>query len=806
MVNDIPIRSLMVSDFRRIEGTRVLPFDAPVVLIHGSNGTGKTSVLSALELALTGSVRSMERQDDRYISHLPFLGQAYATVRADVAEYLQAGSPGAPMTVGGTRIDGPKALTDEAAKFYTERCYLDQASLGRLLEIYQTQVGNEESALAKFVNELLGLEKLDALRSGLDEANDLRLLKKLAVGVDEAATKSKEAAAQLKEESNLLAEARSERAQARSATGEAISALRPDTTDEEMTDSDLLGLVRLALNDDNTRVAAAEAESLHQELIALGGRIAALSERPSTQRIHETRAVLAATTADLKTWDAAEGAAVRAWEAAAEAAGAQLSSGPRRSVEQTADVVLRDLGRAAEVRTRAEVVRAQLQSDESELEVLEARLADAHEHSSALVEGLTVLRNTVSDSNVCPVCDRNYTEVSAHNLLAHIDWKLAELTTHGQQLVDLRFERDQVAARVASAEIEYGQLIDRSLSVDELRILEQRRTTLTELTEQAEEVELAVARGRVLSQRVLELQHDLEDLESASSEDRHIRSELTRYATHFQVDSPPAADSLHTPWKFLIERAAAAVENINGAAEHYRTAATESARLEAAMNWEVAVVERVANLAGLKNQWEGRVEEAKRRQTVAKEVHAAATQARTSIVQRVFTSSLNDVWKGVFTRLAPNEGFIPRFGIPTATRTALDIKLETTHRTGVASGPPEMMLSAGNLNTAAVSLFLALHLAVQPVVPCLVFDDPVQAMDEVHVAQFAGLIRVLAKQHQRQVVIAVHERELFDYLTLELSPAYDGDELITIELGERTTDEDEGIIRHTWTPDSAVAN
>ena len=116
-----------------------------------------------------------------------------------------------------------------------------------------------------------------------------------------------------------------------------------------------------------------------------------------------------------------------------------------------------------------------------------------------------------------------------------------------------------------------------------------------------------------------------------------------------------------------------------------------------------------------------------------------------------------------------------------------------------------MMLSAGNLNTAALSLFLALHLAMQPVVPCLVFDDPVQAMDEVHVAQFAGLIRILAKQHDRQVVIAVHERELFDYLTLELSPAYEGDELITIELGERAADEDEGITRHRWTPDPAIA-
>ena len=57
-----------------------------------------------------------------------------------------------------------------------------------------------------------------------------------------------------------------------------------------------------------------------------------------------------------------------------------------------------------------------------------------------------------------------------------------------------------------------------------------------------------------------------------------------------------------------------------------------------------------------------------------------------------------------------------------------------------------MMLSAGNLNTAALSLFIALHLAVEPTVRCLVFDDPVQAMNEVHVAQFAALIRTLAKQ------------------------------------------------------------
>ena len=56
-------------------------------------------------------------------------------------------------------------------------------------------------------------------------------------------------------------------------------------------------------------------------------------------------------------------------------------------------------------------------------------------------------------------------------------------------------------------------------------------------------------------------------------------------------------------------------------------------------------------------------------------------------------------------------------------------------------------------------------------------NDPVQSMDEVHIAQFAALLRTLSKQHGRQVIIAVHEKPLFDYLALELSPAFQDDRL-----------------------------
>lgn len=44
-------------------------------------------------------------------------------------------------------------------------------------------------------------------------------------------------------------------------------------------------------------------------------------------------------------------------------------------------------------------------------------------------------------------------------------------------------------------------------------------------------------------------------------------------------------------------------------------------------------------------------------------------------------------------------------------------------------------------------------------------------MDDVNVTHFAALLRTLSKEQGRQIIIAVHDRQLFEYLKLELSPA-----------------------------------
>ena len=168
----------------------------------------------------------------------------------------------------------------------------------------------------------------------------------------------------------------------------------------------------------------------------------------------------------------------------------------------------------------------------------------------------------------------------------------------------------------------------------------------------------------------------------------------------------------------------------------------------------------------------------------AKSVSSAAASVRSSIVKRVFSESLNTLWRDLFLRLAPSEQFVPSFKLPTDDKGNVEAVLETLHRTGIVSGSPGAMLSQGNLNTAALTLFLALHLSVPLKQPWLVLDDPVQSMDDVHITQMAALLRTISKGMNRQIIVAVHERALFDYLTLELSPAFPGDSLISVEISK----------------------
>jgi exonuclease SbcC len=802
-VSNVPLRNISIADFRRLDGHRTLPLDAPVVLLHGPNGAGKTSVLSALELALTGEIRSMRRHDERYTAHLPTHGHAFATVRAEIAEELRIGGPQRNMTVGGDRIDGQPALSRDAARFYSERCYLDQVSLGQLLELYQFREGKEESALARFVNELLGLDQLDALRSGLSDATDIRRLRKLSDGFATAETSVDRANARLRDATLELEEARAKLDQARSALLQSLTALGHTPPDLESPDfepaiENLLGGTQQH-EEEHGRV-----HQLESRLTALGGRIEGLASRPSAIGLEDARARVAEAATALQQWRAKYEAPIARWRE--DVAALQIDG-----LVEPATALGDELSKLDSSFARQQAVAADMKGMEERLAVHEATLAalqteitEAEQQAGSLAAALSALREHATD-NICPACDRDFGELGAGHLTDHLDRKIVELSDLGRRLQVLIQQRELVMAEMAEAQRSLEAFNAQLLSADRLNTAVTRREAVQVLQARLEELRDAIAEGNAHEARHRRAQSELADLHAAELEEQAVMSELSTVAEALGLPAPTPPESLGDAWRRLTDAASARAVDLKARSAALAETSESWAAFRTASHRAGEMQGRVAEAAKVKANWDQRLAEAKRRHAIAREVHTAANKARSAIVQQVFTKSLNEMWRSVFTRLAPREPFVPAFGIPTSSKTALELRLETVHSSGETGGPPQMMLSAGNLNTAALSLFIALHLAVEPLIPCLVFDDPVQSMDEVHVAQFAGLIRILSKNHSRQVIVAVHERELFEYLRLELSPAYEGDALITIELGERSDEEDLGVARFEWSPDPALA-
>ena len=79
-------------------------------------------------------------------------------------------------------------------------------------------------------------------------------------------------------------------------------------------------------------------------------------------------------------------------------------------------------------------------------------------------------------------------------------------------------------------------------------------------------------------------------------------------------------------------------------------------------------------------------------------------------------------------------------------------------------------------------------------------------MDDVHVVNLGALLKAVVTQADRQLIVAVHERALFEYLRIELGPTRDAESLITIEMERTSTTKSTtlAVERFSWQPDRVV--
>ncbi len=717
--------------------------------------------------------------------------------------------PAGHFDIHGHELGGKPALGPLLTKHFSERCYLAQSTLTRLLEFYEDKAVNG-SALTRFVKELLGLDALEALIDGLHNAGDVRRLRGHAVSFWDM----REQLPSLDDELSRLAEeltaAEGQAAQLTQTAGQRLAPHWPEVAG--LSAQAILDL----LKDQSQEPELQRLTQLRRELndtISQSQRVVSVISADKREAV-ETAA--SAADAALRGWMDTSGK--RMTELFDRLGGyfsdlpSPIQNRPEYALAYAHRAIAAEVTRCQQVQDTDQAAQKQVSTLRTDrqgltrrLEEIDKQIVQHSREAGQLAQALSALVPHVHTEE-CPVCSRDFGEVSSSPLLGHLTARIASLTQSAGLLSALSQDRANTVNAVADRDRDIGSAQAQVLTAEARAEYGQRLATLKQALQALSALEVEAKAGETLFGQAANAAQALVSARAGDQQSAAIRDSAGRFATVLCMDSIGASESLQAALQRFLAEVTARLA---------RLTAKESARRdgEAALR-ELLLKQK--NIEAIKLQQQKRrtahrglnaaKEAGERAMEQARELLKLAQVERSRVVGQVFNDSLNAAWRDLFVRLAPDEPFIPAFALPKATKGDVEAKLETHYRDGSRGGNPRAMLSAGNLNTAALTLFLALHLSVKPQLPWLIIDDPVQSMDEVHISQFAALLRTLSKQHGRQVIIAVHEKPLFDYLCLELSPAFEGDRLITVELG-RTANGDSvaNTSVRDWKQDRAIA-
>ncbi len=809
--------SLELKNFRGYRDAVKVPLDADVVLIHGPNGCGKSSLLQALEFAVTGDVSDLSPFEDSYprcLQNISVKSPPRVTLRyrSEHGGDIEQSASKPPV------VEGQK-LSKRDITFFGDRCYLSQARLGRLLELYQAvDKDHPEAPLVTFIRELLGLDYLEHLTAGLDEIGLITRVRKNLPALQHLEDAREQAGREIE---RLQANFRTRAVTLSAEIEECRKIALEDSGDPVPLAAWTVGGVRQRLDKLRSSSSSDAGSSLRDRLQQDQARLALIAEfvnvvsSPEDVSLDELRQRDAAARHDLQTLEShlvADGDAVsgalRELNVVVNAPAAP--TGIAVWLEQLEAVVQRELTRrqedfaAGEDRNRElQLLDEQLQSATAELHARPPLTSpQGSDPEATWIAALNTVLDHVHD-DACPVCGRDYSELHAGDLRSRLVAEIRLRESHAGGLVvamQLRSEREQNIADLT-------RNLDRARSVAApvLARGEAARETVARLQPLAER--LARARpSRDQWQQTLTaigaVGVQLRNAEVAQTQHAKYRQQLEELADRWELsqDRPADANRLAQKLTDLLQAKSTAVQQqetmnrvLQGALERVVNIAFEQEAATQALTLATADQTR-------RDRARQRVED---RIQAARDLRKDVLAVKGEILNQVFNGTLNRLWRELFDRLVKVEPFRPLLAEPESIRGRMHARIQGVAANVAPFADLAAVLSCGNLNTAALSLFLALHLIEPPKHRVLVFDDPVQNMDDVKAMQFAGLLRAIVLQANRQLVIAVHERPLFEYLCLELGPTRREESLLAIELSRDPQNLSVQVqhTRHAWQPD-----
>jgi len=811
------LTSLQVDDFRCIAGSHKVPLDAQVVLVHGANGTGKSSLMQAIEYALTGEVGDLRRYEEDYPRCL-----ANHFVDAGARSVLTA------IDEAGTRIEfvsgsgGGLAVSSELGTYFRDRAFLSQAQLSRLFESYEEASPTDgEQPLVRFVQDLLQLDDLMNLSEGVSVSLDIRNLRKRCPRLEPIERLRDDLDVRLKQ-----AEAERQKLEARQlqsvqqfneqVEGSGIEGLRMiDATSElsvQLRSADEAAQHLSLIEDETAEFAGklknaasvlAEAEEALTDFEADVSELdkAVTKDREDAKRkLQDCEKTLSTLRTDLET--TARTAALELGSLPGIEDDLAFFEGVERWVTESIAALETRRNRLAQIRSELSGLEQSLAAGELSAK----KLSEQPDQDLKRVEELSALLASAEEliiDDVCPVCDLHYHGDDA-NLGRHVKEKMARLEDENRVAVERARQRREVEEKNERLRVQVSALkaeIAEGLTLDEAT---DRVSALERLLQKLEKSGEAREAVRSNLKSMSRAEQRLKSIEATSARMREAAGSLTGLCHELSIK----LDDVAAPLPVLVDVVGRGIAELTEATdkrlEHANGLKSLLQDARSATEGRVDAARKAKALQETQAEISRRLTEVNKIRNTAREMADASSKTRAEALSRLIDHDLNGLWQDLFSRLVPAERFKPRLTTPEVRLRRLKVaaKVFAPDVDPLCAGST---LSAGNLNTAALCLFLSLNLIEATRLPVLVLDDPVQSMDDIHLVNFAALLAALARDAGRQLIVSAHEKPLYDYLMHELGPTREGDATLGLEIGHDSAGD--WYCRETrkvWQPDKVL--
>ena len=175
-------------------------------------------------------------------------------------------------------------------------------------------------------------------------------------------------------------------------------------------------------------------------------------------------------------------------------------------------------------------IQNELQATREQFRIIEDEIGQIASDSEVLASALGELTSHIK-TDICPVCDRDFSELGAGSLANHVHRKVSNLSSSAERLLTLGKIRGQSQKRVSDLEAELRTIESRKASTQTVSDMDRRASSIGSVIAELERSAPLLAQGAELRRSDIASRRKASEFESSNAALVAARETLSQFAS-----------------------------------------------------------------------------------------------------------------------------------------------------------------------------------------------------------------------------------------------------------------------------------